>query len=104
MANIPKKEFIEMISMKVNMRNSDVKETVQEFLDLLQAELAKGNRFEFRGFGSFEVVIRKERKALNPRTMQTVIIPQRAVVQFRPGKAFRDKINEAYSNGKLDDV
>ena len=104
MATIPKKVIIERISEKVGANRCDVRDVLQAFLDCIIDELSKGNRFEFREFGVFEVVYRKQRNALNPKTMQKVKVPSKAVVHFKPGKAMKHKVNDAFENGNLDDA
>ncbi|MDZ7814558.1 MAG: HU family DNA-binding protein [Planctomycetota bacterium] len=103
MANIPKKVLIERLAEKTNTKRYVVRKVLQTFLDTLVEELANGNRFEFRDFGVFEVVHRKERIALNPKTLEKVKVPSKAVVQFKPGKAMRDSVNKAFDEGKLDE-
>ncbi|RKY22868.1 MAG: integration host factor subunit beta [Planctomycetota bacterium] len=103
MATIPKKIIVEQIADKVGGKRSLVRDVIQSFLDMIIEELANGNRFEFREFGVFEVVFRKERTALNPKTMRKVKVPAKAVVHFKPGKAMREKVNEAFESGKLGD-
>ena len=42
-------------------------------------------RIELRNFGVFEVKKRKARQARNPRTGETVMVPERCVVRFKSG-------------------
>ena len=101
MATIPKKVIIDMLAEKTDTKRVVARDLIQAFLDYIVDELAKGNRFEFREFGVFEVVTRKERIALNPKTMQKVKVPAKAVVHFKPGKAMRDKVSNAFSRGDI---
>ncbi|MFA4986146.1 MAG: HU family DNA-binding protein [Candidatus Brocadiia bacterium] len=94
MATISKKIIVERISEKIGANKNDVKNSIQSFLDMLIEELAQGNRFEFREFGVFEVITRRERSALNPKTMQRIKVPARAVVVFRPGKLMKESVNK----------
>jgi len=43
------------------------------------------------GFGTFQVVKRKARRGVNPRTRETIQIPAKKVPKFVPGKGLRDK-------------
>jgi hypothetical protein len=51
MSTITKKELIDRIAERTQAKRVLVKATVQSFIDALIAELAKGNRLEFRDFG-----------------------------------------------------
>jgi integration host factor subunit beta len=55
--------------------------------------LAKGERIEIRGFGSFEVRTRKARQARNPKSGEKVFVGTRRVPFFKVGKELRERIN-----------
>ena len=59
--------------------------------------LEQGQRIEIRGFGSFGVTRRNPRLGRNPRTGQSVAIPERRVPHFKPGKALRDAVDASRS-------
>ena len=55
--------------------------------------LSQGCRLEFRDFGVFEVVQRKQKVGRNPkRASEPIIIPSRKVVKYTPGKKMRKLI------------
>jgi len=66
-----------------------VKATVQNFLDEVISELAKGNRLEFRDFGVVETVVRVARVARNPKTSEQVHVPAKLMVKFKMGRLMR---------------
>ena len=56
-------------------------------------ELAAGRTVEFRNFGVFEVMCRKARVGRNPNAPKdTVPIPERMVVKFKPGKEMKQQV------------
>ncbi len=75
------------------------KETVVRCVDLILQEvsnaLVEGRRVEIRGFGSFGLRRRVSRVGRNPRTGESVYVPERHVPYFRPGRALRDRIDQA---------
>ncbi len=56
--------------------------------------LAKGHRIEIRGFGSFSISRRPPRMGRNPRTGEQVLIPEKLVPHFKPGKALREGVDK----------
>lgn len=94
MATVTKKELIDRIADKVNDRRVQVKRVIQEFLDEVIDELAKGNRLEFRDFGVFECKVRKARKAQNPKTLAPVAVPEKRTVKFKVGRLMKQKMVE----------
>ena len=94
MATITKKELIERIADATDQRRTHVKRTVQQFLDEIVMELAKGNRLEFRDFGVFETKVRKARRAQNPRKGEAVWVPQRTTVKFKLGRLMKQQLEQ----------
>jgi integration host factor subunit beta len=68
---------------------------VKTMLDAMSDALARGHRIEIRGFGSFSISRRPPRMGRNPRSCAQVVIPERLVPHFKPGKALREAVDEA---------
>lgn len=71
----------------------DIELTVRTILDQMSQSLAKGNRAEIRGFGSFTLNYRPPRKGRNPKSGASVSIPAKYVPHFKPGKELRDRVD-----------
>ena len=59
----------------------------------MSASLAKGHRIEIRGFGSFSINRRPPRIGRNPRSGEQVVISEKLVPHFKPGKALREAVD-----------
>jgi integration host factor subunit beta len=55
--------------------------------------MAKGDRVELRGFGTFSVKHRPAHTGLNPRTGAHVAVEQKSAPVFRTGKEMRERLN-----------
>ena len=93
MATITKKELVDKIAEKTDVKQSIVKTIVQQFLDEITTEVAKSNRLEFRDFGIFEVKERAARMAQNPKTMEPIEVPAKRTVKFKMGRGMREGMN-----------
>jgi len=93
MATITKKELVDRIAERTQSKHSTVKTVVQQFLDEIATELAKGNRLEFRDFGVFEVREIAPRTAQNPKTLEPVEVPAKRKVKFKMGQLIREGLN-----------
>ncbi|MBA7660649.1 Integration host factor subunit beta [subsurface metagenome] len=93
MSTTTKKELIDRIAENINTKQVVVKPVIHSFFEEVISELAKGNRFEFRDFGVFEVVTRAARFAQNPKTLKRVNIPTKRVVKFKMGRLMKQKLN-----------
>lgn len=95
MATISKKELVDRIADMHHIQLAKVKIVVQAFLDEMIAELAKGNRMEFRDFGVFDLRTRHSREAHNPKTLEKVHTPEKRSVKFKMGRIMKQKLNQA---------
>ena len=94
MATITKKELVQIIALNKEVHPNDVREVIQSFLDAMTDCLAKGDRLEFRDFGIFETVERKQKIGRNPKNASVpIVIPARRAVKFTPGKKMKEIIN-----------
>ncbi len=88
-----KRDLVVRIARQTGLRQRDVRIAVQKALDIITDELAANRGLEFRNFGVFQVTTRKARVGRNPtKPEQTVKIPERKIVKFKPGKIMREKI------------
>ncbi|MBM4107893.1 MAG: integration host factor subunit beta [Phycisphaerae bacterium] len=92
MGTLTKKQLIEKISARTRIPRTETRLVVQEFLDQIILELKRGHRVEFRDFGVFEVRIRGERTAQNPKTLAQVRVPARRAVRFKMGRLMRESV------------
>lgn len=89
-----KSDLIEMLAKKLpNLAARDVEVIVNTIFDSMTESLVGGERIEIRGFGSFEVRVRKPRIGRNPKTGQSVSVGERRVPFFKVGKELRERVN-----------
>ena len=90
-----KRDLVVRIAEEIGLTQNDVAAVVQRTLDYIADELAEGQTIELRNFGVFEVKVRKSRKGRNPnKPKDEVVIPERPVVKFRPGKELKSRVEK----------
>jgi integration host factor subunit beta len=95
MATITKKELVHKISQARGLHPNEVRNIIQSFLDEMTDCLARGDRLEFRDFGVFEIVERKQKIGRNPKNASVpIVIPARPAVKFTPGKKMKKDIEK----------
>lgn len=93
MSTVTKKKLIQIISQERGVHPNDVRNVIQSFLDAMTDSLSKGDRLEFRDFGVFEIVERKQKIGRNPKNAGVpIVIPARMAVKFTPGKKMKKLI------------
>ena len=89
-----KKEIVKTISDQIGLTQLKTKEIVQKTFDAIVETLVMEGRIELRNFGVFEVKKRAARKARNPRTGDKVLVPEKFVVTFKPGKEMEARVRQ----------
>ena len=78
------------------LQQRDVELSLSCILEQMADALAQGERIEIRGFGSFDCRHRPPRLARNPKTGETVNLPAKVAVHFKPGSATRSRVQKLF--------
>jgi integration host factor subunit beta len=81
------------VSENAVLGHKDCELCVRTILNSMVSALSKGSRIEVRGFGTFAVTSRPERTGRNPKTGESVLVPEKKVLHFKCGKDLRNKLN-----------
>lgn len=87
-----KTELIESIAGKAGLAKKDAGAAMDALIEIVIADIKAGNKVQIVGFGTFESRKRAARSGLNPRTKETITIPETTVPAFKAGKAFKDAV------------
>lgn len=91
-----KSELIERLAnQNPRVTARDVDETVKAVLDAMTSAMASGSRIEIRGFGSFTLNHRPSRIGRNPKSGESVMVPEKFVPHFKAGKELRERVDAA---------
>ena len=89
---MPKADIVNEISRSTGIEKAAVLTTIEKFMEIVKDSMAHGENVYLRGFGSFNVKIRKEKTARNISKGTTIIIPEHKVPTFKPAKTFLDDV------------
>jgi integration host factor subunit beta len=90
---LTKAEIVDAVYQKSGMNRKDIRTVIDFFLEEIKDTLVKQMCIELRGFGTFEVRIRKGRqKARNPKTGNLVSVNSHGIVVFRPGRDLKQDV------------
>lgn len=81
-----KLELVNAVAEAAGLSKVAAKKAVDAAFGAVAASLKKGEAVVLPGFGSFKVAVRAERKGINLRTKQAIVIPAAKVAKFKPGK------------------
>ena len=88
-----KSDLIAAIAAKTGETKKDAEATLNAFVEVITESLAKEEKVQLVGFGSFEVRKRAARKGRNPQTKEEIKIPASKAPVFKAGKALKDLVN-----------
>lgn len=83
-------ELVNAVAMKAELTKKDATKAVDALLKTISNTIAKEEKIQLVGFGTFEVRERAARTGRNPRTGEEVQIPASKVPAFKPGKEFKE--------------
>ncbi|MCF7886607.1 MAG: HU family DNA-binding protein [Candidatus Marinimicrobia bacterium] len=96
-----KEEIVNTLYKQTGMKKEETKVLVDGFLTVVAEALKEGKRIDFRGFGHFEVKIRKPRKGRIPGTGKEIDIPERAVPVFQASDLLKEAVDKEYKSNNF---
>ena len=88
-----KTEFINAVAAKEGIEKKCAEKAVNAVFATIADELAKGEKIQIVGFGTFEVRDRKAKTAINPATKAKIEVPAKKVPAFKPGSALKNAVD-----------
>ena len=89
-----KSEIVASLADSNELSRGKAENVVDDLLDLIAEALAKGDKVVLSGFGTFEVRTRVARSGRNPRTGETIDVPEQKTPAFKVGKLLKDAVNK----------
>ena len=88
-----KTELVAAIAERTELTKKDADQALKAFIDVVGDELSKGEKIQLAGFGTFEVTERAARDGINPRTKETIHIPESKAPKIKAMKSLKEKVN-----------
>ena len=82
-----------LLNKNPHLIQKDVEKVTSLVLDEIISTLEDDGRVEIRGFGSISVRKRNSKNGRNPRTGESVFVPEKKAPIFKSGKGLRDRLN-----------
>ena len=91
--SMTKAELVEEVSRVSDLTKKHSEVIVDTVFKSIIDALHRGEKIELRGFGSFRLRRREPRKGRNPKTGDSVSVPEKRVPFFKVGKRLRELVN-----------
>jgi len=89
---VSKSDIAQVVAQKAGLPKSRADDVVSMVFDSIQDSLQKGERVSIVSFGTFEVRTNKGRMGRNPKTGETIYIPEKRSVKFKAGKGLEETV------------
>jgi len=89
-----RKEIIDTIASETGLMKKNVESVLIALRKVLLSVLKKEGRLAIVGFGVFNVRHRKGRKGRNPRTGETLLLPPKDYLVFKPSRKLNERLNK----------
>ncbi|MGI6119058.1 MAG: HU family DNA-binding protein [Desulfosporosinus sp.] len=89
-----KAELVSAVAEKADISKKDAEKAVSAVFATIEQSLAKSEKVQLVGFGTFEVKDRAERMGRNPQTKEAIVIPAARVPGFKAGKALKEAVQK----------
>ncbi|UCD31835.1 MAG: integration host factor subunit beta [Desulfobacterales bacterium] len=86
--------LIHALKEKAGLSRKDAEKVVDTFFGALKETLAKGDRVEIRGFGSFTIKHYKPYLGRNPKTGEKIQVTSKKLPFFKVGKELKESVDK----------
>ncbi|MHC8965697.1 HU family DNA-binding protein [Priestia aryabhattai] len=87
-----KTELVDTVATQAELSKQDAKKAVEALFETISNTLAKEEKIQLMGFGTFEVRERAARTGRNPQTGEEMTIPASKAPAFKPGKELKEAV------------
>jgi integration host factor subunit beta len=88
-----KSQLIERIAKEEGITIKNAASVVNVVFDSMSDSLAKGDRVEIRGFGSFKVKSYNSYQGRNPKTGEIIQVKEKKLPYFKVGKEMKERVD-----------
>ncbi|MBA9028808.1 HU family DNA-binding protein [Peribacillus huizhouensis] len=87
-----KTDLVNAVAAQAELTKEDAKKAVDALIETISNTLAKEEKIQLVGFGTFEVRDRAARTGRNPQTGEEIQIAASKVPAFKPGKELKEAV------------
>ena len=92
---VTKFDLVEAVYLKTKYEKKTVQAVLESLLENIKSSLKDGSTIKLRGFGTFELRLRKGRsRARNPKTGEQLSVAPHYIAAFRSGQELKNALWE----------
>lgn len=83
-----KADIVSHVSNRTGVEKAVIQNVVEQLMEVIKTSMIEGENIYLRGFGSFILKRRAQKKARNISKGSTIIIPEHYIPYFKPARSF----------------
>lgn len=87
-----KYNLVEKVAAELNLTKKDATKVIEAVFAAAADGLTEGAMVKVSGFGTFIVKTKAERKGINPKTKESIVVPATKVVTFKPAETLKTRV------------
>ena len=91
---VTKKDIVSEVSEELGITKVQASKTLESIFGKIMDHISNGEKVQIIGFGGWEARYRSARNGRNPQTGEPIRIEEGFTPVFKPGKAFKEKVNK----------
>ncbi len=95
-----KADIVDKVATGTGLTKLETEAIIEGFFKTVIEALKEGKGIEIRGFGSYKVRKKNARQARNPKTGESVFVPEHYVPTFKFSKDFKEIVNKGIKDGE----
>ena len=89
-----KADIVDEISQKTGIEKTTIEKIVEGFMKTVKESMIGGENVYLRGFGSFIVKKRAQKKGRDIGKNKEIVIPEHYIPDFKPSKKFVNRVKQ----------
>ena len=97
-----KSELVQKLcNIHPNILRKDIEKIVEIIIFEMIEALCRNEAVEIRGWGRMRTTIRKARLGRNPKSSETIRIPERKAIKWKMSKVLYKRLNKNFTENKI---
>jgi len=90
-----KSEIVNEIAVRTGLEKTAIADTIDSFFMVVKNSMVNGQNIYLRGFGTFELKLRKTKVARNIKRNTSLVVPAHYVARLKPAKEFAVQVKDS---------
>ena len=90
-----KSEIVNEIAVRTGLEKTAIADTIDNFFVVVKNSMVGGSNIYLRGFGTFELKLRKTKVARNIKRNTSLVVPAHYVARFKPAKEVSVQVKDS---------